>query len=61
MENKIDRQQEFVEQIKELFEGEREYSHMTGDLALCGVTVSVALRQITEEEKNGGKKDENRA
>ena len=61
MENKIENQKEFMKQLRDLFEGKTELSHMTGDIELCGKTADDVIRQIKEDERKGGKDDENRA
>lgn len=38
------------ETVKELLTGEREMSHMTGDIELCGKTADVVLREIKDNE-----------
>lgn len=43
---------EMLRQIRELFEGEREYSHMTGDIELSGKTADDVIRQINEDKRN---------
>lgn len=40
-----------LEAIRDLYEGREEYSHMTGDIELCGKTADDALRQIKEDER----------
>ena len=42
----------FYEAIDELFSGERDYSHMTGDLELCGKTADTVIRQRMEDRRN---------
>ena len=61
MENKIENQKEFMKQLRDLFEGKTELSNMTGDIELCGKTADDVIRQIKEDERKGGKDDENRA
>ncbi len=48
--NKEDKAKEMLKQVMELFEGEREYSHMSGDILLCGKTADDALRVITDKD-----------
>lgn len=43
-----------LEVIRDLYEGREEYSHMTGDIELCGKTADDAIRQIKEEERRNG-------
>lgn len=43
-----------LEAIKDLFEGREEYSHMTGDIELCGKTADDALRQVLDTTVNNG-------
>ena len=42
---------EMLRQIRDIFEGRKELSHMTGDIELCGKTADEAIRQINEENK----------
>ena len=56
MDNKIENQKEFMKQLRDLFEGNKELSHMTGDIELCGKTADEAIRKIKEDERNEGNK-----
>lgn len=38
------------ETVKELLTGEKEMSHMSGDIELCGKTADDVLREITVNE-----------
>jgi hypothetical protein len=38
------------ETVKELLTGEKEMSHMTGDIELCGKTADDVLREIKDNE-----------
>lgn len=39
------------EAIEDLFTGNKEFSHMTGDIELCGKTADDVLREIKERER----------
>lgn len=54
--------EEVIKQIEDLFEGNingtepmGEYSHMTGDILLCGRTADEAIRRINERKAKEGK------
>ena len=51
MNNREENAKTVLEGIRDLFEGREEYSHMTGDIELCGKTADDVLRQIKEEER----------
>lgn len=38
------------EVVKELLTGEREMSHMTGDIELCGKTADDVMREIKDKD-----------
>lgn len=40
-----------LEVIEDLFKGNREFSHMTGDIELCGKTADDVIRKLNEEKK----------
>lgn len=40
-----------LEVVRDLFEGRTEYSHMTGDIELCGKTADDVFRQMKEDER----------
>lgn len=46
--SKID---QMLEQLEEIFGGEAELSHMTGDIELCGKTADDVMRRIKERER----------
>ena len=43
-----------LEVIRDLFEEEEEYSHMTGDIELCGKTADDVLRQVLDTTIHNG-------
>ena len=43
-------QKELLKQLEDIFLGREEYSHMTGDIELCGKTADDVLREITDRE-----------
>ena len=51
MVNKQENAKEMLRQVLDLFEGRKEYSHMTGDIELCGKTADDAIREIKDREK----------
>ena len=40
-----------LETIEDLFKGDREFSHMTGDIALCGRTADDVIRKLNEDKR----------
>ena len=54
MTNREENAKTVLEAIKDLFEGREEYSHMTGDIELCGKTADDALRQVLDDTLHNG-------
>ena len=42
------------ETVKELLTGEKEMSHMSGDIELCGKTADDVLRQVLDDTLHNG-------
>lgn len=52
MNNREENARTVLEVIRDLFEGREEYSHMTGDIELCGKTADEVIRKMNEDRRN---------